>query len=76
MSETILAIDLGKFNSVLCWYDPAGRTAEYRTAKSTPADPVEPTAALPGVLRESHGNPAETAVFLHLGRASWRMLTP
>jgi hypothetical protein len=27
MSATILAIDVGKFNSVLCWYEPANRAA-------------------------------------------------
>jgi hypothetical protein len=27
MSATILAIDVGKFNSVLCWYEPATRAA-------------------------------------------------
>jgi hypothetical protein len=27
MSTTILAVGLGKFNSVLCWYDPATRAA-------------------------------------------------
>ena len=27
MNSTILAIDLGKFNSVLCWYDPDTRAA-------------------------------------------------
>ena len=38
MSDTILAIDLGKFNSVLCWYEPATRATAFRTAKTTPAD--------------------------------------
>jgi hypothetical protein len=28
---TSLAIDLGKFNSVLCWYDSATRTSSFRT---------------------------------------------
>lgn len=27
MSDTILAIDKGKFNSVLCWYEPGTRDA-------------------------------------------------
>jgi hypothetical protein len=35
MSGTILAIDLGKCNSVLGRYDPDTRTATFRTA---PAD--------------------------------------
>ncbi len=38
MSGTILAIDLGKFNSVLCWYEPDTRDATVRTVKTTPAD--------------------------------------
>src|SRR5262245_54340942 len=35
---TILAIDLGKFNSVFCWYEPDARTAVFRTAPTTPED--------------------------------------
>ena len=38
MSTTILAVDLGKFNSVLCWYEPDTRSAQFRTAKTTPED--------------------------------------
>ena len=34
MSSTILAIDLGKFNSVLCWYEPATRGAAFRTVRT------------------------------------------
>jgi transposase len=34
MSATILAIDLGKFNSVLCWYEPATRAAAFRTIRT------------------------------------------
>jgi hypothetical protein len=53
MSVPILAIDLGKFNSVLCWYEPATRAATFRTTKTTPEDlrreftrhPVTPAAA-------------------------------
>ena len=37
MSATILAIDLGKFNSVLCAFDPGTREASFRTVKTTPA---------------------------------------
>ena len=32
MSTTILAIDLGKFNSVLCWYEPATRGSNHLSA--------------------------------------------
>src|SRR5262245_16397803 len=36
MNTTILAIDLGKFNSVLCWYQPDTRDERYRTVTTTP----------------------------------------
>ena len=38
MSATILAIDLGRFNSVLCWYEPVTKATAFRTAATTPAD--------------------------------------
>ncbi len=39
MSPTaILAIDLGKYNSVFCWYEPATKAATFRTAATTPDD--------------------------------------
>src|SRR5437588_636927 len=38
MNSTILAIDLGKFNSVLCWFDPGARAERFRTAPTTPDD--------------------------------------
>jgi transposase len=38
MDDTILAVDLGRFNSVLCWYDPTTKAASFRTAATTPAD--------------------------------------
>jgi hypothetical protein len=31
----ILAIDLGKFNSILCWYDPHSRDAAFTTIRSS-----------------------------------------
>jgi transposase len=34
--SAILAIDLGKFNSVFCWLDPDGGEVAFRTAKTTP----------------------------------------
>ena len=36
MSTTILALDLGKFNSVLVWYESESRTPVFRSVKSTP----------------------------------------
>jgi transposase len=38
MDGLILAIDLGKFNSVCCWYDTATKAATFRSAKTTRAD--------------------------------------
>jgi hypothetical protein len=38
MSDTILAIDFGKFNSVPRRCNPGTRTATFRTAHTTPAD--------------------------------------
>ena len=38
MATTILAADLGKFNSVLCWFEPESRKAEFRTVRSTAAE--------------------------------------
>ncbi len=32
----ILAIDLGKFNSVFCWFDPATKATTFRTVPSNP----------------------------------------
>lgn len=33
---TILAVDLGKFNSVLVWFEPDSRSSIFRTVKTTP----------------------------------------
>jgi hypothetical protein len=38
MAPPILAVDLGKFNSVLCWYEPATRGTVFRTARTAAAD--------------------------------------
>jgi transposase len=35
-TPTILAIDLGKFNSVFCWYELANKATEFRTVATTP----------------------------------------
>ena len=37
MTNIILAIDLGKFNCVLCHFDADTREASFRTVKTTPA---------------------------------------
>lgn len=38
LSSTIFALDLGTFNSVLCWFDPATQDATLLTAATTPED--------------------------------------
>jgi hypothetical protein len=35
MDTTILAVDLGKFNSVLRWYKTATRSARFKTFRTT-----------------------------------------
>jgi transposase len=58
---TILAIDLGKFNSVFCWYDPDARTPAFRTAPTTPDD----------VRRELTRQPVGQVVFEACSQAGW-----
>jgi transposase len=60
-TETILALDLGRFNSVLCWYDPVTRVAEYRTVRSTPED----------LERALVQEPVGTVVFEACSQAGW-----
>lgn len=58
-TQTIFALDLGRFNSVLCWYDPVTLVAEYRTIRSAPDDVSrEPTRMI--------------ALMARLHRQSWR----
>jgi transposase len=38
MTGTILAVDLGKFNSVLCWYESVSRVASFRSVRTTPEE--------------------------------------
>ena len=61
MSTTILAIDLGKFNSVLCWYEPLGRTAMFRTVKTTPEE----------LRKELTRQPVIVVVFEACSQAGW-----
>src|SRR5947209_2912192 len=61
MSTTILAIDLGKFNSVLCWYEPATRAAASRAAKTTPEE----------LRRELARRPVAQVVFEACSQAGW-----
>ncbi len=48
-TPSILAVDLGKFNSVFCWYDLASKATTYRTAPTTPEKIREALLRHPGV---------------------------
>jgi transposase len=56
-----LAIDLGKFNSVLCWYEPAARSSTFRTVKTVPEE----------LRRELLRQPVALAVFEACSQAGW-----
>jgi transposase len=60
-TDTILAIDLGKFNSVLCWYEHGTHAAEFRTARTTPAD----------LDRELTRRPVAQVIFEACSQAGW-----
>ena len=45
----ILAIDLGKFNSVFCWFDPATKATTFRTVPSNPETIRDALLRQPGV---------------------------
>ena len=61
MTTTILAIDLGKFNSVFCWYDPGRHVSRYRSAPTTPED----------VRRELTRQAVTRVVFEACSQAGW-----
>src|SRR5262245_3934173 len=61
MNSTILAIDLGKFNSVLCWFDPDARAARFRPTPTTPDD----------LRRELTRQPVARVVFEACSQAGW-----
>jgi transposase len=61
MNSTILAIDLGQFNSVFCRYDPGTRGATSRTARTTPDD----------LRRELTRRPVARVVFEACAPAGW-----
>jgi transposase len=56
-----LAIDLGKFNSVFCWYDPDARGERFRTSPSAPDD----------LRRELTRQPVARVVFEACSQAGW-----
>jgi hypothetical protein len=37
----ILTIDLGKFNSVLCWFTTSSGELRFRTVRTTPKQPID-----------------------------------
>jgi hypothetical protein len=57
----ILALDLGKFNTVLCWYEPDTRAACFRTVATTPDD----------LRRERLRQPGVTVVCEACSQAGW-----
>src|SRR5207247_10362095 len=61
MSTTILAVDLGKFNSVLCWYDPSTRAAAFRTVRTAAED----------LRQELTRQPVAQVVFEACSQAGW-----
>src|SRR3954467_11704966 len=61
MRSTISAVDLGKYNSVFCWYDADTRSAAFRTAATTPED----------LRRELTRQPVAQVVFEACSRAGW-----
>ena len=69
---TILAIDLGKFNSVLVWFEPETRAIAYRAIKTTQPTIVEvPRIAGPGTFcLKSEGHESGSA-WLSLPRNSY-----
>ncbi|MFO0806962.1 MAG: transposase, partial [Gemmataceae bacterium] len=58
---TILALDLGKFNSVLCWYEPDSRRSVLRTVKTTHEE----------LRRELIRQPVTQVVFEACSQAGW-----
>jgi transposase len=55
MDGLILAIDLGKFNSLCCWYDPATKAATFRSAKTGDLDRELTRVPVAGVVIEAGG---------------------
>ena len=61
MNSTILAIDLGKFNSVFCWYDPDARAARVPHRRHHARRPPPRT----------HRQPVARVVFEACSQAGW-----
>lgn len=61
MFTTILAVDLGKYNSVLVWFEPDSRATSFRTVRTTPDD----------LRRELLRQPVAPVVFEACSQAGW-----
>lgn len=61
MDGVILAIDLGKFNSVLCWYDRVTKSTAFRSVKTTPTE----------LRRELQRQPIERVVLEACSSSGW-----
>src|SRR5262249_6043161 len=61
VNSTILAIDLGKFNSVMCWSEPGSRAETFRTVATTPDN----------LRRELLRRPVARVVFEACSQAGW-----
>lgn len=59
--STILAIDLGKYNSIFCWYQSATHEAVYRSAATTPES----------LRSELQRQPVSTVVIEACSQAGW-----
>jgi transposase len=59
--DTILAVDLGKYNSVLCRYAPETRDAAFHTVRTTPDD----------LRRELTRGPVAVVAFEACSQAGW-----
>ena len=60
-TDIILAIDLGRYNSVACWYDPRTRVEEFLTIRTTPED----------IRRVLVREPVAAVVFEACSQAGW-----
>lgn len=57
----ILSLDLGRYNSVACWYDPGTRVVEFHSIQTTPEE-------VPFVLTRE---PVSSEVFEACSQAGW-----
>jgi transposase len=60
-TDIILALDLGRYNSVACWHDPRTRVVEFRSIQMTPEE------VRSVLVRE----PVSSVVFEACSQAGW-----